>query len=1039
MRALLWLLIILALSACQSSWEIIDTIPFGEICTVYADGDGDGFGDASDAQELDCEAVEAGWVEDATDCDDRDAGINPGADEACNGVDDDCDDQVDEGLEGTWYADADGDGYGDAETGQVSCDPDSGWVEDGTDCDDDDADVNPGADETCNELDDDCDGEVDEGLEATWYQDVDGDGYGDATTEQVSCDPGSGWVADGTDCDDSDDQVNPGASEICNGIDDDCDDAVDDADPDIADASVWYQDDDDDGYGQDDAVLDACEQPIGYAAYGGDCDDADPQYNPGATEDDCDDPNDYNCDGSVAYADGDGDGWAACRECDDSDAAVNPDATELCNGVDDDCDGSIDEDDAADASTWFADSDGDGFGDASTSTDACSQPSGHTSDDSDCDDGDAAVNPDATELCNSVDDDCDGDTDEDDAADASTWYADSDGDGYGDASSTTAACSQPSGYTSDDTDCDDGDSAVNPGATELCDGSDNDCDGDTDEEDAADASTWYADTDGDGYGDAGITMDACSQPSGYTSDDTDCDDGDAAVNPAATELCDGVDNDCDGTVDEDDAADASTWYADSDGDSYGDAGSTADACEAPSGHVADSTDCDDGDSAINPDATELCDGIDNDCDGMIDEDDAADAATWYADSDGDGYGDPSTTTTACSQPSGYLTDDSDCDDTDGAINPAGSEQCDGADNDCDGTVDEDDATDASTWYADTDADGYGDAGSTTTACDQPSGYVATGTDCDDSSDDANPGADEVCDGADNDCDGAVDEDDATDASTWYADTDVDGYGDAASTTVACDQPSGYAAAGTDCDDSDVGIHPGAAESCDGIDTDCDGLADEDDPDAGGTTWYLDDDLDGYGDASTSTTACSEPSGYVVDATDCDDTDPDINPDASEVCNGIDDDCDGTMDSSAVCPCNVERSGGHVYLFCETMSDWWNARSDCLAYDNFDLVTVDDASENTWLQSTAQGHASGLWWWTGFHNQSASSGQEPGGAWEWVDGSSSTYTNWDTDQPDDYAGNEDCGHIYGDSGTWNDMDCYEQNWYGSKLYYICESG
>ncbi len=1106
--------LLLALSACQSSWEIIDTTPLGELCVFHVDADADGYGDPAESQEIDCERGQEGWVQDASDCDDLEASIHPGAGEVCDGEDNDCDGFVDDDdpdLEdgATWYADVDGDGYGDPETEQVACEPDSGWVEDGTDCDDDEVGVNPGADETCNELDDDCDGEVDEGLESTWFQDSDGDSHGDPATEQVSCDPGDGWVEDGTDCDDTDAAVSPSATELCNGVDDDCDSAVDDADPDIADASIWYQDDDVDGYGEDSTALEACEQPIGYAAHGGDCDDTDARYNPGAVEDDCDDPNDYNCDGSVSYADSDGDGWAACTECDDSDAAVNPGATELCNGVDDDCDGTIDEDDAADATTWYADGDADGYGDPDTTTAACSQPSGFVADSGDCDDSEAGVNPAATELCDGVDNDCDGSIDEDDAADAATWYADTDADGYGDAGSTTAACVQPSGYVGDDTDCDDGDAAVNPDAMELCDGVDNDCDGATDEDDAADAATWYADTDGDGYGDASASTTACTQPSGFVSDGDDCDDGDSAINPAATELCDGVDNDCDGGIDEDDAADATTWYADADSDGYGDAmsttdacdqpsgyvvdasdcddgsatvnpaatelcdgadndcdgdtdeddaadtttwyadadadghgdaTSTADACEAPSGYVADSTDCDDSDGAVNPDATELCDGVDDDCDGAIDEDDAADASTWYADTDSDGFGDDASTTAACEAPSGFVADDTDCDDTDSAVNTAATELCNGEDDDCDGSIDEDDAADAATWYADSDADGYGDSASTTTACAQPSGYVADDTDCDDSDASAHPGATEVCDGADNDCDGSTDEADASDPTTWYADTDGDGYGDAtAATTIACDAPSGHVADSTDCDDGDSSIHPGAAESCDGFDTDCDGLSDDDDPDAGGATWYLDVDLDGYGDASSSTSSCSEPSGYVADGTDCDDGDADINPDASEVCNGIDDDCDGDLDSSAVCPCNVERYSGHVYLFCETVSNWWNARADCLAEDNFDLVTVDDAAENAWLQSTAQGHAWDLWWWTGFHNQSAPPGHEPDGYWEWVDGSSSTYTNWNSGQPDDYNGDEDCGHIYGDSGAWNDMDCDLDNWYGDYLYFICESG
>jgi len=860
--------------------------------TWHADADADGYGDP-DATVTACESPSS-YVEDGTDCDDSHDENHPDAPERCDGVDNDCDGDIDEDLNEIWYADADADGYGNPDNSTDSCDPGEGWVADASDCDDSNPSVSPDATEVCNGTDDDCDGDIDEELGSTWYADDDGDGFGDAGAETFDCEPGAGWVADDRDCDDANSSIHPDATEICDELDNDCDGMVDDEDSSVTGASTWYTDADADGYGDDASTTTACEQPSGTAAYGGDCDDGDANYNPGALEGDCTDPADYNCDGSTGYTDDDGDGWAACEDCDDSDAAVSPDAEESCNGVDDDCDGGIDEDDATDAATWYADTDGDGYGDSSVTTAACSQPSGYVADDSDCDDTDAEVSPVDPERCDGIDNNCDGAVDE---GVTSTFYADVDGDGYGDASSGVEGCALPSGYSANSADCDDTDAAFNPGAAEICDGMDNDCDGLVDDDDTAvsGTSTWYADGDGDGWGGT-LSTTACVQPSGYVADSTDCDDGAAAVSPAATELCDGIDNDCDGGVDEDDAADAATWYADADADGFGDAAQSADACSQPSGYVADDTDCDDGATAISPAAIELCDGIDNDCDGTTDEDDATDAATWYADADADGYGEATTTTTACDPPSGYVADDTDCDDGAAAVSPAATELCDGIDNDCDGTTDEDDAADASTWFADSDGDGYGDADSTHDACDQPSGHLADSGDCDDADAAINPDAAELCNGVDDDCDGTTDEDDAADAATWYIDGDADGYGSSADTTTACSQPSGYVADSSDCDDWDAATHPGGTELCDGVDNDCDGDIDEGATDA--LTFYADSDGDGFGDAASSTTACTTPSGYVTDSSDCDDGDASAYPTASELCDGVDNDCDGDIDEGA---------------------------------------------------------------------------------------------------------------------------------------------
>ena len=171
--------------------------------------------------------------------------------------------------------------------------------------------------------------------------------------------------------------------------------------------------------------------------------------------------------------------------------------------------------------------------------------------------------------------------------------------------------------------------------------------------------------------------------------DVDCDDTNASVNPAASEICDGIDNNCDGATDPSDAADAPTWYADLDGDGFGDATTAAAACEAPSGTTANGLDCDDTNSAIHPDAPEVCDGDDNDCDTLVDDaDDSVDTTTgttFFLDHDGDGYGDAHTATSACTLPSGYVANADDCDDASDTVHPDAPEVCgDGIDNDCGG-------------------------------------------------------------------------------------------------------------------------------------------------------------------------------------------------------------------------------------------------------------------------------------------------------------------------------------------------------------------
>lgn len=319
----------------------------------------------------------------------------------------------------------------------------------------------------------------------------------------------------------------------------------------------------------------------------------------------------------------------------------------------------------------------------------------------------------------------------------------------------------------------------------------------------------------------------------------DCDDNDATVGAAAP------------------------LYVDADGDGVGSDASAA-ACQSAAGFVDKPGDCDDTRADVYPEAEEVCDGVDNDCDASVDENGGSEVPTWYLDADGDEYGVTTETIDSCAQPLGYAALPGDCDDGDATVNPRVREVCDGRDEDCSGTIDD------PYWWLDEDADSYGLDADALISCEPLSGRAPAGGDCNDRDASVNPGAEELCDAADvdEDCDGLADDadDDAVGAAPAYLDTDGDGHGDpSGSVPAACELTPGYSWLDDDCDDARADVSPDATEVCyDGLDQDCDGVNDYD---------------------------CDEDGSARDD--DCDDADPYVSPLMIEACGDeVDNDCDG---------------------------------------------------------------------------------------------------------------------------------------------------
>ena len=808
------------------------------------------------------------------------------------------------GAADTWYDgtdancdDNDGDADGDGHYIDTYAHPQhaaSAYPED--DCDDTDSLINPDEDEIAgDEVDQDCD------TDELCYVDADDDGYrltSTLTSNDLDCtDSGEAVSGDSTDeCDDTDPTVNGGASEVCDGQDNDCDGAT----------PSDEVDDDGDGYVEctwDSGGWDGTVSVVGDE----DCDDTDALEYPSAAE--ICDGQDNDCDGSLPTdeSDDDGDGYVECTihsggwdgssasitggdDCDDADSGDYPGAVEIEGNQDDeDCDG---------GEICFVDADDDGYRPDATATllsadTDCTDPGEAVSTDptTDCDDADSGDYPGATEIVGNEDDeDCDG---------GEVCYVDSDDDGYRpDATSTLTSsdddCSDPGEAVASDptTDCDDGDAGDYPGAPETI--------GNSDDEDCDGGEICYLDADNDGYRpDATSTVTSsdtdCTDAGEAVSTDptTDCDDGDANDYPGATEtVANGDDEDCDGQE---------ICYVDADDDGYRLTSTVVsadgDCNESGEALATDPTlDCDDTDAGDYPGATEIVGNEDDeDCDG---------GEICYVDADDDSYRLTTTVTSAdadCADPGEAPSSDptGDCDDTDAGDYPGATEIV--------GNEDDEDCDGAEVCYVDADDDGYRPNATDTVAsadtdCDD-SGEADSSqpiTDCDDTLATVNPAATEtVGNEIDNDCDGGE---------ICYVDVDSDGYRpDSTTTVVSADDDCGDTgeAAGTDpdgdCDDATTAINPGAAEIVgDEVDQDCDGAE----------VCYADADDDGYRLTATVASAdddCSD-SGEAVSGDpsgDCDDTDAGDNPGATEtVGNGDDEDCDG----GEICYVDVDDDG-----------------------------------------------------------------------------------------------------------------------------------